>query len=153
MKICATSFLLKNVLLHEKKPDIGNGVEHSAQIFCAECSTEEPSTQYFRSIIQRNYHIFDTCRPRPPCLGHGFPVPFFQNTRGARSIRFYTGGSSHKCPSLFGELQHQKALQFLAIAVSALPGIVAFDESAALQRVECGSSSLIDQLAQVQFRV
>src|SRR5258708_28853580 len=56
MKICATSFLLKNVLLHEKKPDIGNGVEHSAQIFCAECSTEEPSTQYFRSIIQRNYH-------------------------------------------------------------------------------------------------
>jgi hypothetical protein len=31
MKICATSFLLKNVLLHEKKPDIGNGVEPSAQ--------------------------------------------------------------------------------------------------------------------------
>jgi len=28
MKICATSFLLKNVLLHEKKLDIENGVEH-----------------------------------------------------------------------------------------------------------------------------
>ncbi len=28
MQICATSFLLKNVLLHEKKLDIGNGVEH-----------------------------------------------------------------------------------------------------------------------------
>ena len=31
MKICATSFLLKNVLLHEKKLDIGNGVEHSVK--------------------------------------------------------------------------------------------------------------------------
>ena len=28
MKICVTSFLLKNVLLHEKKLGIGNGVEH-----------------------------------------------------------------------------------------------------------------------------
>src|SRR5436305_13105381 len=31
MKICTTSLLLKNILLHEKKPDIGNGVEHSTQ--------------------------------------------------------------------------------------------------------------------------
>ena len=49
MKICATSFLLKNALLHEKKPDLGNGVEHSAKIFLAECSTRWPSAQYFRS--------------------------------------------------------------------------------------------------------
>src|SRR5713226_5994725 len=32
-----------------------NDVEHSAQIFCAECSTRWPSAQYFRSIIRRNY--------------------------------------------------------------------------------------------------
>src|SRR6266487_4476477 len=56
MKICTTSFLLKNVLLHEKKPDIGNGVEHSGQIFCPEGSTRWPSTQYFRSILQVIYH-------------------------------------------------------------------------------------------------
>ena len=49
MKICATSFHLKNILLHEKKPDIGNGVEPSAQKICPECSTRWPSTQYFRS--------------------------------------------------------------------------------------------------------
>src|SRR6266487_121589 len=57
MKICATSFLLKNVLLHEKKPDIGNSVEPSAQIFCAEGSTRWPSTQYFRSILQVIYQF------------------------------------------------------------------------------------------------
>src|SRR5215467_10025504 len=57
MKICATSFLLKNILLHEKKPDIGNGVEHSAQTICPECSTPWPSTQHFRSILQVIYQI------------------------------------------------------------------------------------------------
>src|SRR5512135_63951 len=57
MKISATSFLLKNVLLHEKKLDIGNGVEPSGQIFCPEGSTRWPSTQYFRSILQVNYHL------------------------------------------------------------------------------------------------
>src|SRR5213596_3142790 len=55
MKICAPSFLLKNVLLHEKKPDIGNGVEPSAQKICPEGSTRWPSTQYFRSILQVIY--------------------------------------------------------------------------------------------------
>ena len=55
MKICATSFLLKNALLHEKKPDIGNGVEPSAQKICPEGSTRRPSTQYFRSILQVIY--------------------------------------------------------------------------------------------------
>src|SRR6266496_3796815 len=34
-----------------------NDVEHSAQIFCAECSTRWPSAQYFRSIIRRNYQL------------------------------------------------------------------------------------------------
>lgn len=46
MKICATTFLLQNILLQEKKPDSGNGIEHSAQIFCAECSTRWLSTQF-----------------------------------------------------------------------------------------------------------
>ena len=55
MKICPTSFLLKNILLHEKKPDIGNGVEHSAQKICAECLTRWPSTQDLRSILQVIY--------------------------------------------------------------------------------------------------
>src|SRR5216684_3734269 len=40
----------------EKKPDIGNCVEHSPPENCAESSTRWPSAQYFRSIIQRNYH-------------------------------------------------------------------------------------------------
>src|SRR6266699_1289403 len=57
MKIPATPFLLKNILLHEKKRDIGNGVEHSSQIFCPECSTRWPSTQYLRSILQVIYHL------------------------------------------------------------------------------------------------
>jgi hypothetical protein len=57
MQICVPSFLLKNVLLHEKKPDIGNGVEYSAQKNCLECSTQRPSTQYFRPILQVIYHL------------------------------------------------------------------------------------------------
>src|SRR5258707_10115808 len=36
---------------------IRNEVEHSAKIFLAECSTRWPSAQYFRSIIQPNYHV------------------------------------------------------------------------------------------------
>ncbi|SRR6266700_4301223 len=56
MKICATSFLLKNVLLHEKKPDIGNGVEPSAQYFWPEGSTQGFSIQHFRSNLQVIYH-------------------------------------------------------------------------------------------------
>src|SRR5258707_8685645 len=55
MKICTTSLLLKNILLHDKKPDIGNGVEPSEQKNCAECSTRWPSTQYFRSNLQVIY--------------------------------------------------------------------------------------------------
>jgi hypothetical protein len=55
MEICATSFLLQNVLLHEKKPHIGNGVEPSAQKICPEGSTRWPSTQYFRSNLQVIY--------------------------------------------------------------------------------------------------
>src|SRR5258708_37242791 len=76
--------------------------------------------------------ILYTCRPRPPCCNHRFPVPFSRGPRGVRSICFYTGGSAHQCPALFGELQHQKPLKRLVIAVSPLPGIFAFDESAAL---------------------
>src|SRR5260370_38773325 len=55
MKICATSRALKISRCHEKKPDIENGVELSAQKNCAESSTRWPSAQYLRSIIQRNY--------------------------------------------------------------------------------------------------
>ncbi len=40
---------------HLRSP-IRNEVEHSAQIFLAECSTLWPSAQDFRSIIQPNYH-------------------------------------------------------------------------------------------------
>src|SRR5258708_5399849 len=95
----------------------------------------------------------DACRPRPPCCNHGFPVPFFEDTRNARTIGFCTGGSSHKCPALFGELQHKKPLKGFAIAISTLPGIFALNESAALQSIKCGSSSLIDHFAQVQFHI
>src|SRR5260221_2647752 len=35
---------------------IRNEVEHSAKKILAECSTRWPSAQYFRSIIQPNYH-------------------------------------------------------------------------------------------------
>lgn len=56
MRICTPSFLLKNALLHEKKPDIGNGVDPSGQKNCSEGSTRLPSTQYFRSILQVIYH-------------------------------------------------------------------------------------------------
>ncbi len=55
MKICATSRALKISRCHEKKPDIENGVELSAQKNCAESSTRWPSAQYLRSIIQSNY--------------------------------------------------------------------------------------------------
>src|SRR6266699_3644071 len=55
MKICTTSLLLKNILLHEKKPDIGNGVEPSEQKNCPEGSTRWPSAQYFRPILQVIY--------------------------------------------------------------------------------------------------
>src|SRR5260221_13743754 len=41
---------------------IRNEVEHSAKKILAECSTRWPSAQYFRSIIQPNYHFF----PSPP---------------------------------------------------------------------------------------
>ncbi len=73
MKICAPSFLLKNVLLHEKKPDIGNGVEPSGQIFCPEGSTRWPSTQYFRSILQVIYQKSlspELCKNQFMCQGH-----------------------------------------------------------------------------------
>src|SRR5260221_2028389 len=36
---------------------IRNEVEHSAKKILAECSTRWPSAQYFRSIIQPNYHM------------------------------------------------------------------------------------------------
>ena len=63
MKICTTSLLLKNILLHEKKPDIGNGVEPSEQKNCPEGSTRWPSTQYFRSNLQVIYQL--ACLPLP----------------------------------------------------------------------------------------
>src|SRR5258707_14960408 len=49
---------------------IRNEVEHSAKIFLAECSTRWPSAQYFRSIIQPNYH-------NPQCLSRTgeHPIP------------------------------------------------------------------------------
>src|SRR5258708_10346187 len=37
---------------------IRNEIEHSAKKILAECSTRWPSAQYFRSIIQPNYHIY-----------------------------------------------------------------------------------------------
>jgi len=48
-------------------PDIGNGVEHSAQTICPQCSTRWPSAQYFRSIIRRNLPLEFTkmVRKRP----------------------------------------------------------------------------------------
>src|SRR6266702_1693153 len=41
---------------HEKKPNIGNGVEPSGQKCCAEGSTQGFPIQHFRSILQVIYH-------------------------------------------------------------------------------------------------
>src|SRR5258706_14323903 len=71
MKICTTSLLLKNILLHERKPDIGNGVEPSEQKNCPEGSTRWPSTQYFRSNLQVIYHISTHGTRRPDAYGNG----------------------------------------------------------------------------------
>src|SRR3989440_7333141 len=50
-------FCLKNNMYDTNELERGNGVEHSPQNICAECSTRWPSAQYLRSIIQRNYHL------------------------------------------------------------------------------------------------
>src|SRR6266700_1023624 len=56
MKIVHASFLPGNDLFLENEPVCGNHVEHSPQLFWAQCSTQWPSAQYLRSIIQPNYH-------------------------------------------------------------------------------------------------
>src|SRR5260221_14460950 len=55
--------------------------------------------------------ILDTCRPAFPCLSHGFQVPFSKRPRRARSIGFRASGRSHNRPSLFGDLEHKKAVE------------------------------------------
>ncbi len=56
MKIGRAPFIPGNDLLLENEPECGNRVEHSPQFILAECSTQWPSAQDFRSIIQPNYH-------------------------------------------------------------------------------------------------
>ncbi len=57
MKIGRAPFIPGNDLLLENEPECGNRVEHSPQFFGAECSTQWPSAQYLRSIIQPNYQV------------------------------------------------------------------------------------------------
>src|SRR5947209_17882804 len=57
MKFRLPSFLLKSSLFFYNESDHGNRVELSAQKNWAQCSTQRPSAQYFRSIIQPNYHL------------------------------------------------------------------------------------------------
>ena len=64
-RFAATQFISLMLLKGTRKTKIGrrgrlrnqirNEFEHSAQFFCAQCSTRWPSAQYFRSNIQRNY--------------------------------------------------------------------------------------------------
>ena len=56
MKFRLPSFLLKSSLFFYNESDHGNRVELSAQKNWAQCSTQRPSAQYFRSIIQVIYH-------------------------------------------------------------------------------------------------
>src|SRR5258707_7632169 len=96
--------------------------------------------------------ILDTCRPALPCLSHRAPVPFAQRPRRARSIGFRAGGRSHNRPPLFGDLQHEKAIE-RPIPIAAPVWIFAIDESTHFQGVERRASPFVDQLAQVQLGI
>jgi hypothetical protein len=47
----------KILCYQEMRKTSGSRVEHSPKFFFAECSTQWPSAQYFRSIIQPNYQF------------------------------------------------------------------------------------------------
>jgi hypothetical protein len=55
LKMGWTPFLSENGLFLEKEPAGGKSVEQSPPKNWGDCSTEWPSTHYFRSIIQPNY--------------------------------------------------------------------------------------------------
>src|SRR6266699_3884615 len=88
-----------------------------------------------------------------PCFSHCAPVPFSEYARAPRLIGFCTGGRSHKLTPCRCDLEHKKPLKSFTASVPALPGILARNESTTLQRIEGGSSSFVDQLAEIQFRV
>ena len=50
-------FCMKRCLLFCNESEYGNRVELSPQKICAQSSTPGSSAQYFRSMIERNYHV------------------------------------------------------------------------------------------------
>jgi hypothetical protein len=57
MKTCIAALPRKIFCYQEMRKTSGSCVEVSSQIFWVECSTQWPSAQYFRSIIQPNYQV------------------------------------------------------------------------------------------------